>query len=74
VRLVAEIDQEVPGALGHPRSVWVAGDPEQPHPAGGELDDEEEVEAAEQDGVDVGEVAGQDAAGLGGQELPPGLP
>ena len=71
---IAEIHDEVPGALGHPRPVRVGGDPEQPGPPGGELHDEEQVEAAEQHGVDVGEVAGQDAAGLGGQELPPALP
>jgi hypothetical protein len=52
----------------------VGGDPEQPHPPGGQFHHEEEVEAVKQHGVDMGEVAGQDAAGLGGQELPPGLP
>ena len=71
---ITEIHQEVPRARGHPRPVRVGGDPERPDLAGGVFHHEEEVEAAEQDGVDVGEVAGQDAAGLGGQELPPGLP
>ena len=52
----------------------MGGDPEQPDPAGGEFHHEEEVEAVQQHGVDVGEVAGQDAVGLGGQELAPALP
>jgi hypothetical protein len=52
----------------------MGGDPEQPDPAGGEFHHEEEVEAVQQHGVDMGEVTRQDAIGLGGQELPPGLP
>jgi hypothetical protein len=36
VRLAAEIHQEVPGALGHPRPVRVGGDAEQPDSPGGE--------------------------------------
>jgi hypothetical protein len=52
----------------------MGGDAEQPHPAGGQLDDEQNVQAAQQHGLDVGEVAGQDALGLGGQELRPALP
>jgi hypothetical protein len=33
---------------------------------------EEKVEAAQEDGVDVGEVDGEDGVGLGGEELSPG--
>jgi hypothetical protein len=41
------------------------------HAAAVVLDHEEDVEAPQQDGVDVGEVNGKDAVGLGGQELAP---
>jgi hypothetical protein len=34
----------------------------------------ERVEAAEEDGVDVGEVDGEDRVGLRGEELCPGRP
>jgi hypothetical protein len=47
--------------------------PEQPHPPGRDFDDEQDVQPAEQHGVDMGEVACQDALGLGGQEPPPRL-
>jgi hypothetical protein len=40
--------------------------------AGAVLDDDQGVDAPEQHSVDVYEVGGQDAAGLGGQELLPG--
>jgi hypothetical protein len=36
------------------------------------LDDDEDVEAAQEHGVDVGEVDGEDGVGLRGQELSPG--
>jgi hypothetical protein len=51
----------------------VGGDAQQPGPAAGEFDDEQDVEAAQQHGLDIGEVTGQDAFGLGAQELPPAL-
>jgi hypothetical protein len=60
--------------LSHPRPGRLRGDPEQPHPPGGELHDEEQIEAAEEHRVDVGEVAGQDRLGLGREELAPRLP
>ena len=71
---VAEIGQQVPGAMGDPRPGRVGGDAELPYPLGGDLDDEQDVQPAQQHDVDVGEVAGQDALGLAGQELPPALP
>jgi hypothetical protein len=46
--------------------------PAQVGPAGAVLDDDQRVDAAEQHGVHVDEVGGEDAAGLRGQELPPG--
>jgi hypothetical protein len=46
--------------------------PAQVGPAGAVLDDDQRVDAAEQHGVHVDEVGGEDAAGLRGQELRPG--
>ena len=71
--LITEVHQQVPGALGDPWPVRVGRDAEQPDPPGRELDDEEEVQPAQQHGLDVREVAGEDARGLRGQELPPRL-
>lgn len=51
---------------------WVGGDPGQVHAATVVLDDEEDVEAAQEHGVDVGEVDCEDRVGLRRQELPPG--
>ena len=50
----------------------VRGDPGQVGAAGAVLDDNQRVDAAEEDGVHVDEVDGDDAAGLGGEELLPG--
>jgi hypothetical protein len=36
------------------------------------LDHDQDVEAAQEDGVDVGEVDGEDRVGLRGQEVSPG--
>jgi hypothetical protein len=44
------------------------------HVAAAVLDHDEDVEAAQEDGVDVGEIDGEDRVGLGGQELSPGRP
>jgi hypothetical protein len=41
---------------------------------GGVLDDDQDVEPAEEDRVDVGEVDGEDRVGLGGEELLPRRP
>jgi hypothetical protein len=70
--LVAEIDEEVAGLLGDPVPGGVGGDPGEVHPAGAVLDHDEQVEASEEDGVDVGEVDREDRVGLRGQELFPG--
>jgi hypothetical protein len=42
------------------------------HAAAVVFDHEQDVEAAQEDGVDVGEVDGEDGVGLCGQELSPG--
>jgi len=52
----------------------VGGDPGEVHVAAAVLDHDEDVEAAQEHGVDVGEVDGEDGVGLCGQELSPGRP
>jgi len=74
VGAVAEVHEKVAGLLGDPGAGGVGGDPGEVHAAAAVFDDEEDVEAAQEDGVDVGEVDGEDGVGLGGQELSPGRP
>jgi hypothetical protein len=69
---VGEVHQQVANLLGHPIAAGMGGDPGDVHAAGGVLDDDQEVEPAEDDGVDVGEVDGEDGMGLRGEELSPG--
>ena len=47
------------------------GDPEDVHPAGGVLDDEERVEPVQGDGVEVKQVASENPVRLGPQKLGP---
>jgi hypothetical protein len=49
----------------------VRGDAEDVHGPALDLHHEQDVQALEQDGVDVEEVAREDAGCLRGQELPP---
>jgi hypothetical protein len=49
----------------------VGGDAEDAYAAGGVLDDEEDVQPTQGDGVEVEQVAGQDRVRLGSQELGP---
>ena len=72
VGAIAEIHQQVAGLLGHPGAGWVGGDPGDVHAATLVLDHDEDVEAAQEDGVDVGEVDREDRMSLGGEELSPG--
>jgi len=74
VGAIAEIHQQVAGLLGHPGIGWMGGDPGDVHAATLVLDHDEDVEAAQEDGVDVGEVDREDRMGLRGQELSPGRP
>ena len=74
VGAIAEIHEQVAGLLGDPGSGGVGGDPGDVHAAAAVLDHHEDVEAAQEDGVDVGEVDGEDRVGLRGQELSPGRP
>ena len=71
-RPLAEVHQQVPGLLGRPGPVRVGGDAQDVHAPGLDLHHEQDVDALEQDGVDMEEIARQHAGGLGGQELPPG--
>jgi hypothetical protein len=52
----------------------VGGDSGEVHAETVVLDHDEDVEAAQEDGVDVGEVDREDRVGLRGQELSPGRP
>ena len=69
---VAEVHEQVAGLLGDPGTGGMGGDPAQVHPSGPVLDHHEDVEAAQEDGVDVGEVDREDRLGLRGEELSPG--
>jgi hypothetical protein len=74
VGALAEVHEQVAGLLGHPGPGGVGGDPGDVHAAAAVLDNHEDVEAAQEDGVDVGEIDRQDRVGLRGQELSPGRP
>jgi hypothetical protein len=52
----------------------MCGDPGDVHAAAAVFDHDEYVEAAQEEGVDVGEVDREDRVGLRGQELSPGRP
>jgi hypothetical protein len=71
--VIFEVHDQVAGLLGDPGSGGVGGDhPGEVHPAGAVLDHDDEIEQAEEDGVDVGEVDREDRVGLRGEELSPG--
>ena len=72
VGVVAEVHEQVAGLLGDPGPGGVGGDPGDVHAAAAVLDHHEDVEAAQEDGVDVGEVDREDRVGLRGEELSPG--
>jgi hypothetical protein len=74
VRAVAELHEQVASLLGDPGPGGVGGDPGEVHAAAVVLDHDEDVEAAQEDGVDMGEIDGEDGAGLGGQKLSPRRP
>src|ERR1017187_779335 len=68
---VIEVGSEVPCDLGHPWAAWVGGDTEDVDDASLQLDHEQHVVPAEQHSVDMEEVGGHDALGLGGEEFAP---
>jgi hypothetical protein len=67
---VAEVHEQVAGLLGSPtpRAGGMGGDPGNMHPPAAVLDHYEYVEAAQEDGVDVGEVDRRDRVSLRGKE------
>ena len=72
VGVVAKVHEQVAGLLGDPGPGRVGGDAGDVHAAGAVLDHHQDVEAAQKDGVDVGEVDREDRVGLRGEELSPG--
>jgi hypothetical protein len=63
------VDGEVPGLLGHPARVGVLRHPGEMHLAGGELDEEQDVQRLQTDGLDHEEVVREDALSLASEEL-----
>ena len=70
----SEVHQEVAGLLADPLPRWVSGDSGQVHAPGPVLDEEQHIQPAQEHGIDVEEIHGEDRLGLGFQECPPGLP
>jgi hypothetical protein len=71
---VAEVHEQVAGLLSDPGAGGVGGDPGEAYVAAVVLNHDQDVEATQEDGVDVGEVNGEDRLCLGGEELSPGGP
>ena len=69
--LVVELHQQVPRLLGHPRPVWIGGDPGETDTAGRKLDEEQHVEAPHEEPVDGERVTLKDARRLLAQKLSP---
>ena len=65
-------DGEVAGGLGGPGSGGVGGYAGEMDASGVDLDDEQDVESAQGDGVDTEEVGGDQGVGLAADELAPG--
>jgi hypothetical protein len=70
--LVSEVGEQVAGLLGGPYAIRVGGHAEDVHVPGRHLHDEQDLQASEEDRVDLEEVAGQQPLRLGAQESPPG--
>ena len=70
---VLEVHEQVAGELGDPCAGRAGGDTQDVDAPGRDLHDEEDVEALEEDGVHVHEVAGEQRVGLGAEEGTPGL-
>jgi hypothetical protein len=69
---VVEVYGEVPGCLRGPSAGGVGGDAEDVDSADMDLDDEQHVKSAQEDRVEVKEIAGQQPVGLGAKERSPG--
>jgi hypothetical protein len=68
--VVGEVQEQVAGLLGYPRPGGMGSDSGDVHAATAVLDHDEDVEAAQEDGVNMGEVDREDRVGLRGEELP----
>jgi hypothetical protein len=62
--VITEVHQKVAGGLGGPGRARVSGHPEDVHLAGADLHDEQNVKAAQGDGVGGEEVSDQQPGGL----------
>src|ERR1039458_244610 len=69
---LGEPEAEVPGLLGHPGAGWVRRDTGEMDDPGVRFDEEQNIEPAEQDGVDGEEVAREEPLCLDAAELVPG--
>jgi len=69
---LGEVRADVPGLLGHPVPRWLGGHAGEANEASVVLDEEQDVEASEQEGVHVEEVTGDQALRLEMEELSPG--
>jgi hypothetical protein len=68
---VREVRNQVASLLRDPGTVWIPGHPEDMHPPGRYLHDEQHIQALEEDRVHGKKVARQQAVRLGAKELPP---
>ena len=68
---LAQVHQQVTGGLRGPSRGGVGGDTEDVDSSGVDLHHEQDVEAAQADGVEVEEIGGQQATRLGAQEGTP---
>jgi Helix-turn-helix of DDE superfamily endonuclease len=59
VSAALEVHQEVAGLLSHPLTCGVGGDPGQVHAPGAVLDEEQDVQAPQEHGIDVEEIRGE---------------
>jgi hypothetical protein len=67
VSVILEAHQQVTGLLRHPRARGMGGDPGQVHAAGGVLDEEQHIKAAQEHRIDVKEISREDGLRLPGQ-------
>jgi hypothetical protein len=69
---LAQVHRQTPGLLRDPGAGRTCGHVGEVDSAGGDLEEEQHVDAFEEHRVDGNEVTGNDGVGLRGQELPPG--
>ena len=69
-----QVHHQVAGLLPNPDASGVGGGAQDVHPPGGDLHQKQHIDAGQPDRVDVEEIAGEDALGLGVQELGPRRP